>query len=592
MTTIDQKEYLKKYLGIGKGEKKKKKKHKIKIKSTGLKIVDDDIDVRLDEAIQEDLNGDNEDAPQIVSVIDDRPPSLRIDEKTNTKLWIPLGEIDEPPSEVSTVKFEGNIKLSKGVSSRKDLDSNKKVKIERRVSHDHSPPRQRSNSESPPRNKKNTTNIVIKEESITPERDFSPIRRHHKNEFTSPTRKSRDLSPARRAKYEDLSPSPKRTKNEVDLSPPRRSKNNTQSSSSKHSKSLDVDSSPPRKRKSVDLSPKRLRKDHDNLPPRRPKLKDNSPSRLNGLNSDNSPVRRRSPDSSPPRRRKSLDSSPPRRKRTPDSSPTRRRKMPDSSPPRRKTSDISPPRRRKTSDSSPPRRRKAPDSSPPRRRKSPATSPKRKKSRWGKNDEPDEKMKKTLDGKKAGLQNASDLVKETQELKRKEDELFKNMDAEISGANAATVVRTKTNNIDPEEEERKRKKEAETKEKYDKWGKGMKQVDDANDKLNNDLYEMSKPLARYADDNDLEQYLKQQERDGDPMLQYIRQKKRQKAIDAGIPMKQQYEGDSAPNRFGIRPGCRWDGVDRSSGYEKKWFEVQNSRTASIEETYKWSTEDM
>lgn len=57
-------------------------------------------------------------------------------------------------------------------------------------------------------------------------------------------------------------------------------------------------------------------------------------------------------------------------------------------------------------------------------------------------------------------------------------------------------------------------------------------------------------------------------------------------------MKQQYEGDSAPNRFGIRPGHRWDGVDRSNGYEKKWFEVQNSRTASIEETYKWSTEDM
>lgn len=33
MTTIDQKEYLKKYLRIGKGEKKKRKKPKIK--STG-----------------------------------------------------------------------------------------------------------------------------------------------------------------------------------------------------------------------------------------------------------------------------------------------------------------------------------------------------------------------------------------------------------------------------------------------------------------------------------------------------------------------------------------------------------------------------
>lgn len=56
--------------------------------------------------------------------------------------------------------------------------------------------------------------------------------------------------------------------------------------------------------------------------------------------------------------------------------------------------------------------------------------------------------------------------------------------------------------------------------------------------------------------------------------------------------KPRYEGSFMPNRFGIRPGYRWDGVDRSNGYEKKWFEAQNSKKAVEEEAYKWSIADM
>jgi len=65
----------------------------------------------------------------------------------------------------------------------------------------------------------------------------------------------------------------------------------------------------------------------------------------------------------------------------------------------------------------------------------------------------------------------------------------------------------------------------------------MKQAELIKARIEEDLLEMDKPLARSADDQDLEDHLKNQERAEDPMLEYIRKKKKSKLVASGVKRK-------------------------------------------------------
>jgi hypothetical protein len=85
----------------------------------------------------------------------------------------------------------------------------------------------------------------------------------------------------------------------------------------------------------------------------------------------------------------------------------------------------------------------------------------------------------------------------------------------------------------------------------------------------------SKPVSRRADDEDLERQLRSELREGDPMAAFMSASETDSRTKTGKP---RYRGPPAPpNRFGIAPGYRWDGVDRSSGFEERWLTAHAQR---------------
>ncbi|XP_063058719.1 BUD13 homolog [Engraulis encrasicolus] len=533
-TGLSKADYLKRYLS-GNGDSKKSKEKKVKKKRSlqpgkGMKIVDDDVDWRQMMTTPEEKENDEEDeAPVVAEVIDERPEEVRRLEafRTSNK-WRIMG--DDSGSQDS----QGFSNQQRGGSgSRHDSPDVSPQRPARHDSPDVSPPRKRRNDspdQSPQRKPRHDSP------------DPSPPRRtRHDSPDVSPPRRthhdSPDASPPRRARHDSSSPSPPR-KAAKSSSPRSTNRSKDGSSHSKKAKGSSRD------------QPKGHSRDRDLSPPRR------RPVKGGGSDSDQSPPRRRPAAG----RGSDSDLSPPRKKRQAAGGGS--------------DSDLSPPRRRgqggggSDSDLSPPRRPTSPRSQAPQ----------------------------MLSGGAAGLVSLETLRKEQEEIKRRQKQ---NKPLEEESRNAQTIFRDKSSgkrrDLDAEREEQSRKAgvKAERDEKYAQWGKGLAQSQMQQQNVEDALKEAEKPLARHRDDEELDRMLREQEREGDPMAAMLRKKKAKDAQLKGIKEKPRYKGPQPPpNRFNIMPGYRWDGVDRSNGFEQKRYSRIADKQAVQDIAYQWSVEDM
>jgi len=281
----------------------------------------------------------------------------------------------------------------------------------------------------------------------------------------------------------------------------------------------------------------------------------------------------------------------------------------DLSPPKRHAesvqnlgeADLSPPRK-KSSD----RRPAGEDLSPPRR-KSHLHGRSREKRRMA-------------DGTSTGVVSSEQVKEDIRKKRRQEKEKLFRMDDHTTGRGAETVYRNKDGRrLTQEEFERQKSKEAK-KVKWEKveWASGLVQQQNAK-KLKADLErERQKSFSRAREDDDLDAMYRARRRWGDPMGHLDKKPKHTSqrsrielppvinetnrhwfeksglVVPQEIPSHSWIRRGAAPlsNRYNIRPGRHWDGVDRSNGFEKEYAKYLNECAARDREAAAWCMEDM
>ena len=218
--------------------------------------------------------------------------------------------------------------------------------------------------------------------------------------------------------------------------------------------------------------------------------------------------------------------------------------------------------------------RRSPSPSPERPRRSPSTSPERPRRRKSPSPSPERPS-----GRRGSPSPSPERNREAQSLSRE--------DAQQPYVPQETVYRDKSGKIiyiaaqKAELEAEKKRKEAEQASKV-VWGSGLVQKQVEEQKKHRLNVEKSSGFAVFADDEERNAQLKQKVLWGDTMAS-LTVKKSKRAV---------YNGPSEPNRFGIAPGYRWDGIDRGNGFELKLFRSKHEIQEAQAAFQTWAQEDM
>jgi pre-mRNA-splicing factor CWC26 len=192
----------------------------------------------------------------------------------------------------------------------------------------------------------------------------------------------------------------------------------------------------------------------------------------------------------------------------------------------------------------------------------------------------------------AGLQTAAQLSAQLKRAQEEERQRFLSEGDEVTGRGQETIYRDASGRIiniamkraearqKAAEEEAKKAAEVEAQ-------KGDVQRAEAARRREELAAAKYMTVARYADDEDLNEELKERQRWDDPAAQFLAPKKGGKSV-TGKPL---YQGAAPPNRYGIRPGYRWDGVDRGNGFEKEYFKAQNRKRNLEALDYAWQMDE-
>eukprot|EP00216_Chloropicon_sp_CCMP2111_P006282 CAMPEP_0198245498 /NCGR_PEP_ID=MMETSP1446-20131203/41379_1 /TAXON_ID=1461542 ORGANISM="Unidentified sp, Strain CCMP2111" /NCGR_SAMPLE_ID=MMETSP1446 /ASSEMBLY_ACC=CAM_ASM_001112 /LENGTH=473 /DNA_ID=CAMNT_0043929697 /DNA_START=64 /DNA_END=1485 /DNA_ORIENTATION=+ len=300
-------------------------------------------------------------------------------------------------------------------------------------------------------------------------------------------------------------------------------------------------------------------------------------------------------DLSPRRSRPRMDSSDDEDQ---DLSPVRRRPRNDSSSD--DASDLSPIRRRGGGEEQSRMDSEDEDLSPPRRQKESSETAVARQER------------------KMGLIQGRELRDEVDQERKRRMEAVERMGPDQSGSRATTVYRDETGKKMTREEYEDRRDSKASKYERPSWGSGLVQQREREARIAEMERQATVPVSCSRFDAARDAQLRKSIRFGDPMAPRhppnddASSAKEHKNDDCdqpasisgssgsgfvvppGIPRHSWINRKAAapPNRYDIKPGRHWDGVDRSTGFEKEYFKEINRQRLRDKTAFMWSQEDI